>query len=93
MTKFDWNPRASERVMAARVKAVEEAGGSSHVARELGVSRVYLDDIRYRGLKIDPRIARGIVALAGGKVTLQQIAPDQFKGLTVKELGYTPKPE
>lgn len=93
MEKFDWNPRANARVMAARTKAVEEAGGSSHVARELGVSRVYLDDIRYRGLKIDPRIARGLVALGGGKVSLQQLAPEQFGKLTVKELGYTPKAE
>lgn len=93
MEKFDWNPKASPRVMLARQKAVEAAGGSSKVARELGTSRVYLDSIRFRGADINPRIARQLVAMTNGAVTLKQIAPDQFGGLTAKELGYTPKPE
>lgn len=92
MPRFEWQHTATARTIAHRQRAVELGGGPSHVARELGVARPYLEKIRAGG-NLDPRIARGLVKLCGGGVTLKQLAPEQFADLTQKELGYLPKPE
>lgn len=100
MKSFQWIAPVTDKVRASRLKAINEAGGVTHVARTLGVSRPVIERLLNgdsrpgrSGSNLDPRIARGIIALCDGKVTLKQIAPETFKGLTVKELGYTPKPE
>lgn len=99
--KFEWIKPVPESVLKARSKAIDEAGGVSHVARTLGISRPVIDRMRNVGSaksaektsQLDARLARAIVQMTDGKVSLKQIAPDQFGKLTVKELGYTPKPE
>lgn len=101
MDKFEWIKPVPESVLKARSKAIDEAGGVSHVARTLGISRPVIDRMRNVGSakssektsQLDARLARAIVQMTDGKVSLKQIAPDQFGKLTVKELGYTPKPE
>ena len=81
-------------VNEARKLAIQAAGGASHIARTLGrergegVRRWYVD------LHPRPEEARHLVKLAaeaGHKVTLAEILPDTYAGLTKRELGYTPK--
>lgn len=74
----------------ARYVAIRAAGGTVQVARATGkkshetVRRWYIDT--------DPSAAdaRKLVELCGNVVTLQDILPDAFKGLTPEELGYQP---
>lgn len=85
------NPELPEDpVRRARYVAIKTAGGTVRVARSIGkkshetVRRWYLDT--------DPTAAdaRVLVRLCDNVVTLQDILPDAYKGLTSDELGYLP---
>lgn len=105
MKRFEWVTRLTAKVTKAREEAIEQAGGASHVSRELGVSRPVIERIRWGDTRtgrksdtdtLDAVMARRIVDMAqarGGKANLKEVAPQHFKGLTVKALGYTPKDE
>jgi hypothetical protein len=85
------NPELPEDpVRRQRYVAIRAAGGTVRVARAIGkkshetVRRWYLDT--------DPTAAdaRTLVQLCDNVVTLKDILPDAFEGLTVAELGYVP---
>ncbi len=79
-------------VRRARFVAIRAAGGTVRVARAIGkkshetVRRWYTDT--------DPTAAdaRVLVRLCDNVVTLDQVLPDAFAGLTQAELGYVPTP-
>lgn len=84
----------TQTVNDARRAAIQAAGGASHIARELGrergegVRRWYVD------LHPTPEQARLLVQMAadaGHKVTLAEILPGAYAGLTKKALGYAPR--
>lgn len=78
-------------VRRARYVAIRTAGGTVRVSRAIGkkshetVRRWYLDT--------DPTAsdARVLVKLCANVVSLQDILPEAFAGLTATELGYLPE--
>lgn len=80
----------TDPVRLARWQAIKAAGGASHVGRVLGFKKG--EAVRLWYVDRDPTAehARKLVELSGGAVTLAQILPGAFSGLTVAELGYAP---
>lgn len=78
-------------VLRARFIAVRTAGGVSKVARSVGL--VNHQSVRrwFGDGAPSPQQARQLVALCGNTVTLQQLLPDVYGGLTAEELGYSPE--
>lgn len=81
----------SDPTRRARYVAIRAAGGTVRVARAIG--RKSHETVRrwYTDTDPAPKDARALVRLCGGVVTLKDILPDAFEGLTVAELGYTPE--
>lgn len=81
----------TDPVRLARWQAIKAAGGASHVGRALGFKKG--EAVRLWYVDRDPTAeqARKLVELARGTVSLAQILPGAFAGLTVAELGYTPQ--
>ena len=81
----------TDPVRLARWQAIKAAGGASHVGRALGFKKG--EAVRLWYVDRDPTAeqARKLVHLAGGVVSLAQVLPGAFDGLTVAELGYSPK--
>lgn len=77
-------------VRRARWQAIRAAGGASHVGRAMGFKKGEAVRLWYVDRDPSAEQARQLVALSGGIVTLEQILPGTFGGLTVAELGYTP---
>lgn len=78
-------------VKQARWRAIRMAGGASFVGRELGFSKG--EAVRLWYVDRDPTAeqARKLVELVDGAVTLREILPAAFDGLTAAHLGYTPR--
>lgn len=77
-------------VRAARWRAIQAAGGASHVARAMGFKKGESVRLWYVDRDPTPEQARKLVAMTDGAIKLQQILPEAFAGLTVHELGYQP---
>ena len=82
------------RVNERRKVAIQAAGGASHVARVLGRERG--EGVRRWYVDLHPtaeqaRLLVELATAAGHKVSLQEILPGTYAGLTKRELGYTPK--
>lgn len=82
----------ADPVDRARLVAIRVAGGSSKVAREINRSRGYVDKM-YAGGTMEAKEARVLARMTDGVVTLRELLPDVYGGLTTKELGYTPSGE
>ncbi len=68
------------------------AGGTVVIAKALGFASAESVGAWYRlGRLVPAEKARQFVAMTNGTITLQQIRPDLFGGLTTSELGYTPR--
>lgn len=81
----------ADPVMRARVVAIRIAGGNSMVARAIGLKNH--ESIRRWTINTDPKPehARILVQLCGGVVTLSELLPSVYGGLTADELGYQPE--
>lgn len=80
---------AQERILRAAIAA---AGGLTRMAEFLG----YRTGERVRqfyafGTGVPAEKVRAFVAAAQGVVTLSQVRPDLYAGLTEEELGYRPR--
>lgn len=77
-------------VRRARYVAIRAAGGNVGVARAIG--RKSHESVRRWYVDTEPKAsdARTLVKLCDNIVTLREILPSVFEGLTVEELGYTP---
>lgn len=80
----------TDPVRLARWQAIKAAGGASHVGRALGFKKG--EAVRLWYVDRDPTAeqARKLVELSRNAVTLDQILPTAFAGLTVADLGYVP---
>lgn len=81
----------TDPVRLARWQAIRAAGGASHVGRALGFKKGEGVRLWYVDRDPTPEQARALVRLSGNVVTLPQILPGAFEGLSVSELGYSPK--
>lgn len=78
---------------AAIRAAIKAAGGTPKMARALGYSTAErVRQFYARGTGVPAEKARAFVAASNGAVTLLQVRPDLYAGLTVEELGYAPRP-
>ncbi len=77
-------------VRRARYVAIRTAGGTSKVAKAIGLKNH--ESVRRWTGDADPKPeqARTLVKLCGGVVTLAEILPGVYGDLTVAELGYAP---
>jgi len=74
--------------------AVRAAGGTVKLARALGYQTA--ESIRKfyaMGVEVPAEKCRAFVAEAKGSITLYELRPDIFAGLSTQELGYKPKSE
>lgn len=80
----------TDPVRLARWRAIKMAGGASHVGRALGFSKG--EAVRLWYVDRDPTAeqARKLVELVDGAVTLREILPSAFDGLSAQHLGYAP---
>lgn len=78
-------------VRRARFVAIRAAGGTSRVARATG--KKAHESVRrwYVNTDPSPADARTLVQLCDYVVTLPEILPEAFAGLTAQELGYQPE--
>lgn len=90
----DTNPEMpTDPTLRSRYVAIRAAGGVTKVAQGVGlknhesVSRWWKDGNSHP----KPEQARKLVKLCGGIVSLSQILPHVYGGLTVAELGYQPE--
>lgn len=88
VAKYRKTTDAQERILRAAIAA---AGGVTRMAEFLG----YRTTERVRqfyatGTGVPAEKVRAFVAAAKGVVTLHQVRPDLYAGLTVEELGYKP---
>jgi DNA-binding transcriptional regulator YdaS (Cro superfamily) len=68
------------------------AGGLNRMARELGYRTAErVRQFYARGSGVPAEKCRAFVRAAQGAVTLLQVRPDLYAGLTVEELGYSPR--
>lgn len=81
----------TDPVRLARWQAIKAAGGASFVGRALGFKKG--EAVRLWYVDRDPTAeqARKLVELARGTVSLAQVLPSAFAGLSVAELGYAPQ--
>lgn len=81
----------TDPVLRARFIAIRTAGGNVKVARAVGLK----NHGSVRRWMIDgtpsPEQARALVKLCGNVVSLADILPDVYGGLSVTELGYAPE--
>lgn len=77
-------------VMRARWQAIKAAGGATHVGKALGFTKGEAVRLWYVDRHPTAAQARKLVELSGNMVSLAQILPEAFAGLTAKELGYVP---
>ncbi|QYW06370.1 hypothetical protein HXXDennis_49 [Xanthomonas phage HXX_Dennis] len=80
-------------VLRARYVAIRSAGGVTKVAQGVGLQNHESVSRWWKNTNSHPKPeqARKLVKLCGGVVTLQEILPSVYGGLTCKELGYTPE--
>lgn len=80
----------ADPVRRARYVAIRAAGGNVSVARAIG--RKSHESVRRWYVDTEPNAAdaRTLVKLCDNIVTLREVLPTVFEGLTVEELGYTP---
>ena len=81
----------ADPVRRARFVAIRAAGGTVRVARATG--KKTHESVRrwYVNTDPSPADARTLVKLCDHVVTLQEILPAAFAGLTAQELGYQPE--
>lgn len=89
-------PSKSNQITAQQELAIRHgigaAGGLARMAQQLG----YRTAERVRqfyaiGAGVPAEKCRAFVRAAQGAVTLLQVRPDLYAGLTVEELGYSPR--
>lgn len=72
--------------------AIGAAGGLLKMSRQLGYKTAErVRQFYSRGCGVPAEKARAFVKAAQGAVTLLQVRPDLYAGLTIEELGYSPK--
>lgn len=84
-------PADPKRTSAIRA-AIDHLGGLNKAAKLLG----YATGERVRqfyafGLPVPAEKCRRFVAVSDGRLTLAQLRPDIYAGLTARELGYKPR--
>lgn len=87
------NQITAQQEVAIRA-AIRAAGGLLKMSRQLGYKTAErVRQFYSRGCGVPAEKARAFVKAAQGAVNLVQIRPDLYAGLTVEELGYSPKPQ
>lgn len=81
----------TDPVMRARCIAIRTAGGTSKVARAMGLKNHRSVSRWMENYDPRPEQARVLVKLCDNVVSLADILPDVYGGLTAEELGYQPE--
>jgi len=81
----------TDPVMRARCIAIRTAGGTSKVARAMGLKNHRSVSRWMESYDPRPEQARILVKLCGNVVTLADILPTVYADLTSDELGYQPE--
>lgn len=89
-------PSTPNRITAQQEVAIRAgigaAGGIIKMSRELGYKTAErVRQFYARGCGVPAEKARAFVKAAQGAVNLVQVRPDLYAGLTVEELGYSPR--
>lgn len=72
-------------------KAVKLGGGLKKVAPKVGRCHQAIGHWYHNPNRMEPSLARELSRLSGFQVSVTDMRPDVFDGLTEAELGYRPK--
>lgn len=81
---------ATPEAQAVR-RAVKIIGGTTQTGRLFGVSQQAVQKWTEDPSRMHPLTARKLSQLVEYQVTVAEMQPDVFRGLSVEELGYLPK--